>query len=84
MSYALRAGEQRLWRLCLSADCKEVINLLNTIFMKKTKCLYEAPTTDVLVLRIEENIMSGDGTWEGSLGKGTTWAENAGEDYGLE
>ena len=26
--------------------------------MKKTNCLYEAPTTEILVLRIEEGILT--------------------------
>ena len=45
--------------------------------MNKKKSLYEAPTTDVLVIRFEEGILivsGGDpGAAGNNLGKGNTW-----------
>ena len=48
------------------------------------KQLYETPEAEVLVVKIERNILS-DGTWDNSIRKGSTWADGDPEDgYGLE
>ena len=53
--------------------------------MNKKKSLYEAPTTDVLVVRFEEGVLTGspDGTWNNSIKQGSTWGSTE-DDYGLE
>lgn len=46
--------------------------------MNKKKSLYEAPTTDVLVVRFEENLLTISGGEEGKAGKnldrGNVWS----------
>ena len=46
--------------------------------------LYVAPACKTHVLQIEENIMSGDGTWDNSITDGTTWGEEPEEGYGMD
>ena len=49
------------------------------------KAFYEAPEAEILNVRFEENILSGDGTWDNSIKQGTSWNDDdpAGG-YGLE
>ena len=48
------------------------------------KQLYETPEAEVLVVKIERNILS-DGTWDGSIKQGSQWSSDNPEDgYGLE
>lgn len=37
----------------------DMINLKNNMLMNKKKCLYEAPTTNILVVRFEGAILTG-------------------------
>ena len=36
----------------------DMINLKNNMLMNKKKSLYEAPTTNILVIRIEESLLT--------------------------
>ena len=48
------------------------------------KQFYETPEAEVLVVKIERNILS-DGTWDGSIKPGTTWSDDNPDDgYGLD
>ena len=46
--------------------------------------LYVAPACKTHVLQVEENIMSGDGTWDNSIQGGSTWANEPEEGYGMD
>ncbi|MBQ9193285.1 MAG: hypothetical protein IJ156_06155 [Bacteroidales bacterium] len=49
----------------------------------KKKTLYDAPEAELLVVRFERNILSGE--WDNSIRKGTNWSSDEPEDgYGLD
>ena len=63
----------------------DMINLKNNMLMNKKNSLYEAPTTNILVVRFEGALLTGspDGTWNNSIKKGSVWNQDE-DDYGLE
>ena len=52
--------------------------------MHKLKELYSSPLSELLVVRFEEDVLTGspDGTWDNSISPGTDWGSD--DDYGLE
>lgn len=48
----------------------DMINLKNNMLMNKKKSLYEAPTTNILVVRFEGNLLTGS-PYNGTSSKDT-------------
>ena len=50
--------------------------------MTMKKIFYEAPQAELIVVRFEENILSGK--WEDSIQQGSTWSEDNPDGYGMD